>query len=589
MHLSISDAEQTEGADRSMEFPVQLSQASRRELWVSYRTLDGTAKAGSDYTATSGRLRFKAGETLRHISVPILEDDVDEDEEHFTVRLGDIQGGAQITRREATGTIKNHDALPIALVARFGRATGAQIVDQVERRIEAPPEGARFDVTPGMGYRSEPDIGPNGLHIARRTRAQADRFGGAADSVRQKTREALQARSMSQPVDNDPLGGTSLAMSRYARGGTFALWSQSAQTSFSGQQGAISLGGNVHTRMIGADYARGRLLTGMAVGHTRAGGNYRGVSTGEVTTSLTGLYPWIGYRATDTVTVWAVAGRAGGTMLLTRPEAGPTRTSTSLSMVAGGTRSRLSGGRAMDLAVKADVLWVGTAVEGVVTSTGRLSGASASVTRIRSGIEGSRTYAMGRLAVRPTIEVAFRQDGGDAETGTGVDAGAGIEVSDPTSGFGASIHVRRLLFHEADAFEEHGVSVAMTYDPSPATPVGLRAEVTPSWGAQATGGARALWSRDSLAHANGRGRPYGRSLDGRIGYGLRHGGRFVGTPRVGVRSSDHGRSWQVGYGLELLERENMNLQLDIEAERRENPMVEGADNGIVGRARVGWN
>ena len=521
--------------------------------------------------------------------MPILDDEVNEDEEYFKVRLSNAVGHARITDKEAIGTIKNHDALPIALVARFGRATGAQIVDQVERRIEAPPEGSRFDVTPGMGYGSDPNGGPNGLHISRRARGQADRFGGEADSVRRKTLETLQARTRGQPSDDDPLAGTRLAMSRYARGGTFALWSQSAQTSFSGQQGAISLGGNVHTRMIGADYTRRRLLTGVAVGHTRAGGNYSGVSSGEVTTSLTGLYPWIGYRATDNLTVWAVAGRGTGSMLLTRPEAGPTRTSTSLSMIAGGTRTRLNRASAMDLAVKADVLWVGTAVEGVVTSTGRLSGASASVTRIRSGIEGSRTYAMGRLAMRPTIEVAFRQDGGDAETGTGFDAGAGIEVSDPTSGFGASIHLRRLLFHEADGFEEHGIAVAMTYDPSPATPVGLRAEVTPNWGAQATGGARALWTRDSLAYGNGRGRPYGRSLDGRIGYGLRHGGRFVGTPRIGVRSSEYGRSWQVSYGLEVLERGRMNFQLDIEAERRENPMVDGADNGIVARATVGWD
>ena len=109
--------------------------------------------------------------------------------------------------------------------------------------------------------------------------------------------------------------------------------------------------------------------------------------------------------------------------------------------------------------------------------------------------------------------------------------------------------MRRLLFHQAEGFEEHGVSVAMTYDPSPATPVGLRAEVTPTWGARATGGASALWRRDSLADRSGAHQPIGRGLDSRIGYGLRHG-RFVGTPRVGLRSSEYGRDWQIGYGLE---------------------------------------
>ena len=111
------------------------------------------------------------------------------------------------------------------------------------------------------------------------------------------------------------------------------------------------------------------------------------MSTGEVTTSQTGLYPWIGYRASDSLTVWAVAGRAGGSMLLTRPESGPTRTSTSMSMIAGGGRNRIARTRAMELSVKADVLWVGTAIDEVVTSAGRLSAASAAITRIRSGIE----------------------------------------------------------------------------------------------------------------------------------------------------------------------------------------------------------
>ena len=41
----------------------------------------------------------------------------------------------------------------------------------------------------------------------------------------------------------------------------------------------------------------------------------------------------------------------------------------------------------MELSVKADVLWVGTAIDEVVTSAGRLSAASAAITRIRSGIE----------------------------------------------------------------------------------------------------------------------------------------------------------------------------------------------------------
>ena len=49
------------------EFTVRLSAASGVAVTVSYRTVDGTAVAGSDYTSTSGALRFDPGETTHTI------------------------------------------------------------------------------------------------------------------------------------------------------------------------------------------------------------------------------------------------------------------------------------------------------------------------------------------------------------------------------------------------------------------------------------------------------------------------------------------------------------------------------------------
>ena len=45
----------------------------------------------------------------------------------------------------------------------------------------------------------------------------------------------------------------------------------------------------------------------------------------------------------------------------------------------------------------------------------------------------------------------------------------------------------------------------------------------------------------------------GRRLDSEVGYGLPVGSRFVGTPRVGVRTSEYGRDYRLGYGLQVLE------------------------------------
>ena len=45
-----------------------------------------------------------------------------------------------ITRAEATGTIRNSDPLPRALMARFGRTAAAHVVEQVEQRLEEQRE-----------------------------------------------------------------------------------------------------------------------------------------------------------------------------------------------------------------------------------------------------------------------------------------------------------------------------------------------------------------------------------------------------------------------------------------------------------------
>ena len=58
-------------------------------IQLNYVTADGTATAGQDYVASSGVLSFAAGETTQQISIPILEDELSEPSEEFTVTLTD--------------------------------------------------------------------------------------------------------------------------------------------------------------------------------------------------------------------------------------------------------------------------------------------------------------------------------------------------------------------------------------------------------------------------------------------------------------------------------------------------------------------
>ncbi|XP_071752529.1 solute carrier family 8 member 4b isoform X7 [Centroberyx gerrardi] len=54
---------------------------------VDYRTEDGTANAGSDYEFAEGTLLFKPGETLKEITVGVIDDDIFEEDEYFYVHL----------------------------------------------------------------------------------------------------------------------------------------------------------------------------------------------------------------------------------------------------------------------------------------------------------------------------------------------------------------------------------------------------------------------------------------------------------------------------------------------------------------------
>jgi len=60
---------------------------------VDYETLNGTAVAGFDYTATSGTLVFAGGQTTQTFNVPILPDDLSELDENFNIVLSNATGG----------------------------------------------------------------------------------------------------------------------------------------------------------------------------------------------------------------------------------------------------------------------------------------------------------------------------------------------------------------------------------------------------------------------------------------------------------------------------------------------------------------
>ncbi len=148
--LSVADASVAEDAG-PMEFTVTLSIPLAEELSVDFRTVDATAEAGFDYTATSGTVTFAAGETKQAVLVPILADTVIEADETFTVMLsGPSIAAIPLLRETATGTIQDDD-LPTLSVADAVAAEGAgHAAFDVRLSEESPnPVQVRYRTTDG--------------------------------------------------------------------------------------------------------------------------------------------------------------------------------------------------------------------------------------------------------------------------------------------------------------------------------------------------------------------------------------------------------------------------------------------------------
>ena len=564
--MSVSDARVEEAAGAAVAFAVTLSRAASDRVTVDYQTRDGSAQAGEDYTAASGTLTFSAGESSKTIEVAVLDDAHDEGEETFTLALSNASG-AWLEDAEATGTIENTDLMPAALLARFGRATAEQVVEHVEQRMAAPRERgfrARFagrELRPGMerdfalGFLSQfgqpTGMGPGGAvpmgaasmgATSRGANPMAanlsGRGTGRTDMTGRQPPMGVGAAMPGGPSGGAHGGGfgsflpggdlfsnSEFELNREQHGGVVSVWSRSSRSYFGGMEGALSLDGDVRTTMLGADYRRGPLTVGLSVGRTLGLGGYGGRSAGQVTSSMTGFYPWLGYQVNDRVSVWGVTGYGTGALSLTPDGATALETGMSMAMTAAGTRGELIGSRATGgfaLAFKADALWVGAATELVDGAAGRLNASQAGVTRVRTALEGSRGFSVGgRVSLTPSVEVGLRQDGGDAETGTGMDVGGGLVFADSVTGLSLDVRMRTLVVHQADGFTERGMSLSFGWDPTPSSPLGLTARVAPSWGGSAMGGADALW-RSQMAYGMGSHQMAGSGgqVNAEVGYGL---------------------------------------------------------------------
>jgi DNA-binding beta-propeller fold protein YncE len=96
------------GTENEALFTITNTTASTLPLTVNYATADGTALAGTNYTATSGTFTFAPGVTSDTIRVPLLDSGSQTTPLTFTLNLSNPEA-ATLSRSQATGTIAPSD------------------------------------------------------------------------------------------------------------------------------------------------------------------------------------------------------------------------------------------------------------------------------------------------------------------------------------------------------------------------------------------------------------------------------------------------------------------------------------------------
>ena len=493
-----------------------------------------------------------------------------------------------------------------AILPELSRAIVSGVVESVADRIE----DARSGITGGgrmaiAGRSVRSAAADDEVPEALRPWDERDPWRETPDTETMDWKEALRDTSFALPLgggDGDPpVGGEG---GRPGGPGAVTVWGEGdwRELAAGGEEDPVEFEGDVLGARLGVDARLGDgLLAGVALSWTRSAFDYtdRGEAGylpigGKHGSRMTSVYPYVGWWPGQDVGLWGTVGYGAGEVEIDDDEAGVQSSDGALTAAALGGHMRLFSdddlieGGTTALTLKGEA-WA--ARFDLEDNGGLMRGLEVDVHRLHLGLEGAwERLLAGGGGLTPSLELGVRHDGGDGETGLGVELGGGLAWNDPALGLTVEGRGRALLMHRGD-IGEWGAGGSVLLDPD-ADGLGLSFGLRPSWGTAAEGGVDRLW-RDgpdspfarAAANDNEASLSPAAGLDAEIGYGLlAFGGHGVLTPHGGLSLSDGGgRTWRAGGRLAV----GPSLTLVLEGERRESA-DDPPDHGLMLRATARW-
>ena len=544
--LSVSRLKVTEGGSASYTIALDTRPTGNVTVAIS-------GDAATDLTLTPTSLTFTPSNWNRPQRVTITAPE-DTDFIGAAIDLTHTASGPNYGGITATVTATVVAAHPTeeakAWQLRLGRTVSHQVVDALQDRLSAPPAAGLQLTVAGEAITSAPPL------------AEHEGLLSKALGFDPLTAQAL--------VEDSSF---SFAPEQEGVAPRLAFWGQGAFSSFRGEEEEFSLDGSVTTLLLGADWSRQRWQAGAALSQSWGNGSYESEgdsSEGEITSTVTGLFPYGRYALTPRLGLWAVAGYGWGQLSLNPDGTGDDATpSTTMGMAALGMDGLLfdGGNEGITLSSTADVLTLKTTsaeVDGLESSEGSLS-------RLRLGIEAVRPFPLSNGAsLLPSLALGIRQDSGDAESGFGLDLGAGILWSDPERGISSALRGHTLLTHGEEELQEQGLALSFSWAPTPSKR-GPSLSLSHAMGATAAGGMDALLNPTTF-EGLAADPSSGQQFEAELAYGFpAHNNQLTLTPAVALALSPTSRNYSLLWSLAPYTEQDQGeqWQLSLAGERQE--------------------
>ena len=448
---------------------------------------------------------------------------------------------------------------------RLGRTLAHQVVTALEERWSAPP------VT-GLQ-----------LTVARETVP-------SATALAEHEGLLTKALGFETVTPQELVEGSSFSVAPEVEGGAprLAFWGQGAFSSFSGEQETLSLDGDVTTLLLGADWHTEHWQAGAALSQSWGSGSYDGENgaDGEITSTVTGLFPYGRYALTPRLGLWAITGYGWGELSLKPDGEDAAKPNTTLGMAAVGLDGVLrdGGSEGITLTTTADVLTLKTTsaeVDGLESSEGSLS-------RRRVGLEAVRPFPLSNGAsLLPSMALGIRHDSGDAEAGYGMDLGAAIRWQAPKQGISGELKGHTLLTHTEESLQEQGLALSFSWQPHPSNH-GPSLSLSHAMGAIAAGDMDTLLHPTTMEGLDAE-PGNGQRLTAELAYGfLAHNDHITLTPALALAFSPTSRNYSLLWSVApYAELQGEPWELSLTGQRQEqNTATAPVDHSL--KLRFSW-